>query len=273
MPQLHSDSSVAAASLLLHILSGSAAPAQLLQSAVATLHQLPLTPESGSQPSLPQIQLACELLQLFTPEAFQALPAPKGNGKAAKGAGSLATEGFGVLLQLVRVGIDEHLVESQELVKLREAAFRRLDADVYAVMPVQQQMQAFLVSCGGVLLPITDRVTCLKKGLSAYNVLVLQNVHRASVLVVVKQQNEAASGEASSCVGIIAFLLKCQRLCNRLQINVLPLQPRTCKLPRSVLRCALCIPASDDTVSSVSPSSLNSFVCDVGVAQWVIKGP
>ena len=168
MPQLHSDSSIAAASLLLHILSGSAAPAQLLQSAVATLHQLPLTPESGSQPSLPQIQLACELLQLFTPEAFQALPPPKGNSKAAKGAGSLATEGFRVLLQLVRVGVDGHLVESQELVKLRESAFRRLDADVYAVMPVQQQMQAFLVSCGGVLLPITDRVTCLKKGLSAY---------------------------------------------------------------------------------------------------------
>jgi len=167
MPQLHNDSSIAAASLLLHILSGSAAPAQLLQSAVATLRQLPLTSDSGSQPSLPQIQLACELLQLFTAEAFQALPTPKGSSKAAKGAGSLATEGFGMLLQLMRVGVEGHLVEGQELVKLREAAFGRLDADVYAVMPVQQQMQAFLVSCGGVLLPISDRVTCLKKGCSA----------------------------------------------------------------------------------------------------------
>ena len=167
MPQLHSDSSIAAASLLLHVLSGSAAPAQLLQSALATLHQLPLTPESGSQPSLPQIQLACELLQLFTSEAFQALPSPKGNSKAAKGAGSLATEGFGMLLQLVRVGVEGHLVESQELVKLREAAFGRLDADVYAVMPVRQQMQAFLVGCGGVLVPISDSITCLQEGCSA----------------------------------------------------------------------------------------------------------
>ncbi len=166
MPQLHSDSSIAAASLLFHILSGSAAPAQLLQSAVATLQQLPLTPESASQPSLPQIQLACELLQLFTAEAFQVLPTPKGGSKAAKGAGSLATEGFGMLLQMVRVGVDGHLAGSEQLVKLREVAFGRLDADVYAVMPVQQQMQAFLVSCGGVLLPITDHITCLTKGLS-----------------------------------------------------------------------------------------------------------
>lgn len=167
MPQLHSDSSIAAASVLFHILSGSAAPAQLLQSALATLHQLPLTPESGSQPSLPQIQLACELLQLFTSEAFQALPTPKGNSKAAKGAGSLATESFGMLLQLVRVGVEGHLVESQELVKLREAAFGRLDADVYAVMPMRQQMQAFLVGCGGVLVPISDSITCLQEGCSA----------------------------------------------------------------------------------------------------------
>ncbi len=164
IPQLHSDSSIAAASLLLHILSGSAAPAQLLHSAVATLRQLLLTPESGSRPSLPQIQLACELLQLFTSEAFRALPTPKGNSKAAKGAVSLATEGFGMLLQLVRVGVEGHLAGSEQLVKLREAAFGRLDAEVYAVMPVRQQMQAFLVGCGGGLLPYTDCITCLKKG-------------------------------------------------------------------------------------------------------------
>ncbi len=48
----------------------------------------------------------------------------------------------------------------------------------------------------------------------------LANLHRASVLVV-KQQDAAATGVGSSCVGNIAILLMCQRLCNRqLQIII-----------------------------------------------------
>lgn len=159
LPHLHDNSSVLAASVLCHILSGSAAPAQLLHSALATLHQLPFVRESGGKPSESQIQLACDLLQLFTVEAFQALPAPKVTAKAAKTASCPSTEGFEVLLQFARAGIKGHLVDSQEMTKLRVAAFERLGADLYAVMPVQQQLQAFLVSSLPPVLP--DNTTCL----------------------------------------------------------------------------------------------------------------
>ena len=159
LPQLHDSSSVLAASVLCHILSGSAAPAQLLHSALATLRQLPFVSESGRKPSESQIQLACDLLQLFTVEAFQALPAPKVSAKAAKAASGASTDGFEVLLRFTRVGIKGHLGDSQQMTKLRVAAFEQLGADLYAVMPVQQQLQAFLVSPLPSVLP--DNHTCL----------------------------------------------------------------------------------------------------------------
>ena len=142
LPELHDDSSTSAASLLLHILSSSAPRAQLLQSAMALLNKLPLTNKLSSAPSSRQLQLACELLQPFTAEAFQALP--KGKGKAAKGAASPTVAGLEVLLQLVRFGVTEGSGQPAE--KLRLAAFQQLGPELYAIMPVQQQMEAFLVS-------------------------------------------------------------------------------------------------------------------------------
>lgn len=143
LPELHDDSSMVAASVLLHILSGSATPSQLLQAAVATLHKLPLH-NIETDASAAQIQLACDLVQRFTAGGFAALPTVKGRGKAAKAASPLI-HGLEVLLQLLRLSPDSHQPESQQLAKLRLTAFERLGADLYAVMPVQQQMQAFLV--------------------------------------------------------------------------------------------------------------------------------
>ena len=142
LPELHDDSSTSAASLLLHILTPSAPPAQLLQSAMALLNKLPLADKPSPVLSTMQLQLACELLQPFTAEAFQALP--KGKGKAAKGAASPTVAGLEVLLQLVRFDVTEG--NGQPAEKLRLAAFQQLGADLYAVMPVQQQMETFLVS-------------------------------------------------------------------------------------------------------------------------------
>lgn len=142
LPELHDDSSTSAASLLLQTLTSCAPPAQLLQSAMALLNKLPLTDELLSAPSGGQMQLACELLHSFTAEAFQALP--KGKGKAAKGATSPTVAGLEVLLRLARFGITEG--DGQPAEKLRLAAFQHLGAELYAVMPVQQQMEAFLVS-------------------------------------------------------------------------------------------------------------------------------
>ena len=142
LPELHDDSSTSAASLLLHILTSSAAPAQLLHSAMALLNKLPLDDESSSAPSDTQLQLACELLQPFTAEAFQGLP--KGKGKAAKAAAAPTVAGLEVLLRLVRYRPRQG--DGQPAEKLRLAAFQRLGAELYAVMPVQQQMEAFLVS-------------------------------------------------------------------------------------------------------------------------------
>ena len=88
------------------------------------------------------MQLACESLHSFTAEAFQALP--KGTGKAAKGAESPTVAGLEVLLRLARFGVTEG--DGQPAEKLRLAAFEQLGAELYAVMPVQQQMEAFLVS-------------------------------------------------------------------------------------------------------------------------------
>lgn len=149
LPELHDDSSTLAALVLLPILSGSATPAQLLQSAIAVLHKLPLHSESGSNPSNGQVQLACNLLRLFTAEAFQALPVPKGKSKAAKAAASPIADGLDLLLELLRAGDEAHQPHNAQLVKLRVAAFQRLTAELYAVMPVQQQMQAFLVRMSG----------------------------------------------------------------------------------------------------------------------------
>lgn len=142
LPELHDNSSTSAASLLLHTLTSSALPAQLLQSTTALLIKLPLTDEPSSAPCGSQLRLACELLQSFTAEAFQALP--KGKGKAAKGAASPTVAGLEVLLRLVKYGVTEGDGQSAE--KLRLAAFQQLGAELYAVMPVQQQMEAFLVS-------------------------------------------------------------------------------------------------------------------------------
>lgn len=142
LPELHDTSSTSAASLLLHTLTSSAAPAQLLHAAVALLNKLPLTEDSSPAPSGSQVQLACGLLQSFTAEAFQALP--KGKGKAAKGAVSPIVAGLEVLLRLVRFGAARG--DGQPAEMLRLAAFGQLGAELYAVMPVQQQMEAFLVS-------------------------------------------------------------------------------------------------------------------------------
>ena len=153
LPELHEDSSSSAASLLIHILTSSAAPAQLLHCAMALLNNLPLSEEPSSAPSSSpsgsQLLLACQLLQLFTAEAFQALPKgpqawPKGKGKAAKGAASPMVAGLEVLLRLGRYGLTQ--ADGQPAEKLRLAAFQRLGAELYAVMPVKQQMEAFLVS-------------------------------------------------------------------------------------------------------------------------------
>ena len=192
LPQLHDDSSIPAASLLLCILPGPATPTQLLQSAVTTLQHLPLTSQTAHKTasqtqsttskaaasssktqvsseksqagssvtlingsgvesqsltaSVGQVQLACELLQSFTAEAFAGWTAPKGRGKAAKAAVAGASDGFEVLLHLLRSGVEGQQANGRDqLVKLRLAAFQRLGAELYGVMPVQQQMQAFLV--------------------------------------------------------------------------------------------------------------------------------
>ena len=142
LPELHDNSSTSAASLLLHTLTSAAAPAQLLQAAVALLNKLPLTDQPSAAPSGSQVQLACALLQSFTAEAFQALS--KGKGKAAKGAESPIVAGLEVLLRLVRFGATRG--DGQPAEMLRLAAFKQLGAELYAVMPVQQQMEAFLVS-------------------------------------------------------------------------------------------------------------------------------
>ena len=142
LPDLHDDSSTSAASLLLHILTSSAPHAELLQSTVALLNNLPLTHEPSSAPSGSQLQLGCQLLHSFTAEAFQALP--KGKGKAATGAASPTVAGLEVLLRLVKFGVTDG--DGQPGEKLRLAAFQQMGAELYAVMPVQQQMEAFLVS-------------------------------------------------------------------------------------------------------------------------------
>lgn len=143
LPELHDNSSTSAASLLLHSLTSSAAPAQLLQAAVALLNKLPLTEDPSAAPSGSQLQLACALLQSFTAEAFQALP--KGKGKA-KGAVSPIVAGLEVLLRLVRFGATPG--DGQPAEMLRLAAFKQLGAELYDAMPVRQQMETFLVSAG-----------------------------------------------------------------------------------------------------------------------------
>ena len=142
LPELHDNSSTSAASLLLHSLTSSSAPAQLLQAAVALLNKLPLTEDPSASPSGSQLQLACALLQSFTAEAFQALP--KGKGKAAKGAVSPIVAGLEVLLRLVRFGATRGDGEPAEMLRL--AAFKQLGAELYDAMPVRQQMETFLVS-------------------------------------------------------------------------------------------------------------------------------
>lgn len=120
---------------------------------MALLDKLPLQDASlltmSAAPSESQLLLACQLLQLFTAEAFQALPKgsqalPKGKGKAAKGAASPMVTGLEMLLRLGRYGLTQG--DGQPAERLRSAAFHRLGAELYAVMPVQQQMEAFLVS-------------------------------------------------------------------------------------------------------------------------------
>lgn len=144
LPELHDPSSIPAASLLLHILAAAASPGQTLQAAEALLTRLPLYPHPSASPSASQIQLACEILGLFTAEAFQALS--KGRSRGAKGA-TLPVDGLEVLLDLLRFGLDGHKADGQKLAeKVRLAAFQRLGAELYAVMPVRQQLEAFLVS-------------------------------------------------------------------------------------------------------------------------------
>lgn len=144
LPQLHDDSSSPAASLLLHILMSSAAPGPLLQSATALLKNLPLQDTSPAAPSGSQVQLACDLLALFTAEAFQTVS--KSRGAAAKAAKASVDAGFEMLLHLLRFGLDGGSSGEQVAERLRLAAYQQLGAELYAVMPVQQQMEAFLVS-------------------------------------------------------------------------------------------------------------------------------
>ena len=143
LPQLHDNSSCPAASLLIHILTSSAAPGPLLQSATALLNNLPLHNKSPAAPLGGQVQLACELLALFTAEAFQALS--KSRGTAAKAAKASVDAGLEVLLYLLRFGLDCASSEEQAAKALKLAAYQQLGAELYAVMPVQQQMEAFLV--------------------------------------------------------------------------------------------------------------------------------
>ena len=62
-------------------------------------------------------------------------------------------------MHFATVGIKGHLGDSQQMTKLSVAAFEQLVADLYAVMPVQQQLHTFLVSP----LPsaLLDNHTCL----------------------------------------------------------------------------------------------------------------
>ena len=162
LPHLHEDSSTPAASLLLHILSSSATSAQLLQSATALLTQLPLHGQTAL--SADQVHLACDLLAHFTADAFQGLPKglPKGLGKGRQEAASHRVVGLELLLQLVRSGVHDSSSKGQQLSeKLRLAAFQQLGAELYNVMPVQQQMEAFLVSISKEMSPRFVHTTVL----------------------------------------------------------------------------------------------------------------
>ena len=158
LPQLHTSSSTPAAMVLLDCSSVSNASASL-QSAVTLLQHLPLglAPAHGHSHPHPhnhptgattsltagQAQLVCKLLQLFSVKAFDKLLAHKPRTKAAKVAMPVVSDGAEQLVLLTRFGSDRP--QDSLAASIRQAAFQQLTADVYACLPVQQQMKAFLV--------------------------------------------------------------------------------------------------------------------------------
>lgn len=136
--------------------TSSSQPSNRLQSAVSLLQQLPLglAPSHGhththdhaaptSSVTAGEVQLVCNLLQLFTAEAFGELLAHKPRTKAAKAAAPVISEAAEQLVLLTRFGAD--WPQDSLAAGIRQAAFGQLSADVYACLPVQQQMKAFLV--------------------------------------------------------------------------------------------------------------------------------
>ena len=131
-------------------------PSHRLQSAVSLLQHLPLglAPSHGhshthdhtapaSSVTAGDVQLICNLLQLFTAEAFGELLAHKPRTKAAKAAAPVISDGAEQLVLLTRFGADGP--QDSFAAGIRQAAFGQLSPDVYACLSVQQQMKAFLV--------------------------------------------------------------------------------------------------------------------------------
>lgn len=140
-------------------------PSQRLQSAVTLLQHLPLglahshghdhTAQAAVTLTPGQVHLVNNLLQLFTAEAFSELLAHKPRSKAAKAAQPVISDAAEHLVVLTRFGADQS--QDSLAANIRQAAFHQLTADVYACLPVQQQMKAFLV--GYVL--VTVLIACI----------------------------------------------------------------------------------------------------------------
>lgn len=159
-PQLHTSNSTSAAMVVLFCSSTSQAN-QRLQAAVALLQHLPLgfTPshrhphthdhKPDATLTAAQVELVCTVLQLFTAAAFTELLAHKPRTKAAKAAQPVISDGAEQLAALTRFGADRP--QDSLAAHVRQAAFQQLTAEVYACLPVQQQMKTFLVSHANLL--------------------------------------------------------------------------------------------------------------------------
>lgn len=175
LPQLHTSSSTPAAMVLLDCSSISDA-SDSLQSAVTLLQHFPLglapahghshphNHPTGATTSLTagQAQLVCKLLQLFSAEAFDKLLAHKPRTKAAKAALPVVSDSAEQLVLLTRFGSDRP--QDSLAASIRQAAFQQLTADVYACLPVQQQMKAFLVCSVLPLSACSSSRNCVQAG-------------------------------------------------------------------------------------------------------------
>lgn len=156
LPELHGSSSTSAALVLLFCTAASS-PSQRLQSAVTLLQHLPIglaaphhhthapadTTPAG-EPTPGQVQLVVQLLQLFTAPAFTESLSNKPRTKAAKASVAVVADGAELLLHLMRFKVED---ASDALAgTIRQTAFQQLTAELYAQLPLQPQMKAFLVS-------------------------------------------------------------------------------------------------------------------------------